>query len=83
VNTQQYDDELREALFRNDKKERDTHPGYKGSAQINGTEYWISAWINTAKSGQKYMALSFTAKDPPDDQPPQQTVSNADDDIPF
>ena len=49
------------ALFRN-KKESDSHPDYKGSAMIDGTEYWFSAWINESKTGTKYMKTSFSPK---------------------
>ena len=50
-------------LFKNDKKETDQHPDYKGNAMIDGTEYWFSAWINTSKTGTKYMKLSFNKKE--------------------
>lgn len=71
------------ALFRNDKREQDTHPHAKGSAMIGGVEYWVSAWTNTAqKTGEKYQSLKFTPKEQrqedrtPIDEP-------LDDDIPF
>ena len=50
------------AMFRNDKKEKETHPDYKGTANIAGLEYWVSGWIKTAKTGSKYMSLSLTPK---------------------
>ena len=51
------------ALFKNDKRDKDTSPHAKGSAVIDGVEYWVSAWTNTAKSGQRYQSLSFQRKD--------------------
>ena len=51
------------ALFKNDKKESDSHPDYKGSAMIDGSDYWFNAWINTSKAGQKYMKASFSPKE--------------------
>jgi uncharacterized protein (DUF736 family) len=58
-----YDNNNRGALFANERKELETHPDYKGSAEIDGVEYWASAWINTAKnSGKKYLSLTFTRK---------------------
>jgi len=51
------------ALFKNDQKQGDNHPDYKGSAMIDGSDYWISAWINTSKNGLKYMSLSLQPKD--------------------
>lgn len=51
------------SLFKNDRKETDTHPDYKGSALINGVEHWLDAWINTASDGSKYMSLKMKPKD--------------------
>jgi len=60
-----FDNNLRGALFRNDKKESDDHPDYRGSCEINGTEYWISAWLKVSKAGAKFMSLSFKDKAEP------------------
>lgn len=49
-------------LFKNDKKESEKHPDYKGNALINGQQYWISAWIKDGKKG-KFMSISFKEKD--------------------
>lgn len=52
------------SLFKNDRKETDSHPDYKGSALIDGLgECWLDAWINTAKDGTKYMSLKLKPKD--------------------
>ena len=60
---QQYDNEKRGVLFQNKDRTKDSQPQAKGSCQIDGVEYWVSAWTNTAKSGQKYQSLSFQRKD--------------------
>jgi hypothetical protein len=57
-----YDDRDRGALFKNDRKEADTDPDYRGQLDVGGVAHWISAWIKVAKSGQKYMSLSVRAK---------------------
>lgn len=57
-----YDNTNTGALFKNDK-ERDTHPDYKGSINIDGTEYWLSSWINTSKQGKKFMSLKASPKE--------------------
>jgi hypothetical protein len=55
--------DLTGSLFKNERKEADTHSDCKGGALIGGTEFWLDAWINTAKDGSKYMALKFKAKE--------------------
>ncbi len=49
-------------LSRNDRKEKETHPDMKGSATINGVEYWISGWAKENDRG-KWLSLSFEQKD--------------------
>lgn len=51
------------SLFKNDKKETETHPDYKGSAKVNGEEYWMSAWINKSEKGTTYISFKFKIKD--------------------
>ena len=58
-----YDNNMRGVLFKNDKRETDKHPHAKGSCEIDGVEYWVSAWTQTSKAGQKYQSLSFQRKD--------------------
>ena len=75
------------SLFVNDKREKDTHPQAKGSAMIDGREYWISAWTKTSASGKRWQSLSFQLKD---NQPTtesgggwQAPADDLDDEIPF
>ena len=55
--------DLTGSLFKNDKKETDSHPNAKGSALIDGVAYWMDAWTNEAKDGSKYQSLKFKRKD--------------------
>ena len=57
----QYDNTNRGVLFKNDRKEKDTHPDYNGTAMVNGVEVWISAWIKSGAKG-KFMSLAFKPK---------------------
>ena len=81
-----YDNNMTGALFKNDKKETEKHPEYKGSCEIGGTEYWLSAWLNTSSKGVKYMSLKFKAKDdaPKQDAPAQDNGADFDsNEVPF
>lgn len=79
------------ALFKNDKKESDSHPDYKGSAMINGSDYWVSGWINVSSAGTKYMKFSYSPKEQVHSNGVQQvqaavggmSMAQLEDDIPF
>lgn len=51
------------SLFKNDRKEKDTHPDYKGTAKLAGVEYWMSAWMRESANKTKYMSFAFTPKE--------------------
>jgi len=51
------------SLFKNDKRDSDNHPNAKGSAMIDGVEYWVSAWTKRDKNGNPWQSLAFTPKD--------------------
>lgn len=51
------------SLFVNDRREKDSQPNAKGTALIGGIQYWVSAWTNETKGGQKYQSLKFERKD--------------------
>ena len=51
------------SIFKNDRKQSDNHPDYKGQALIGGVEYWVSAWLKTSNNGTKFMSFSYTPKD--------------------
>ena len=47
------------AIFKNDKKEKETHPDYRGNFKgLDGKDYDISLWLKEAKSGKKYFSVS-------------------------
>ena len=70
-------------LFKNDKKESEKHPDYKGSMIVNGTDYWLSAWIKEGKSG-KFMGLALSPKEQQAKASERSKVTNFDDeDLPF
>lgn len=72
-------------LSKNQKRKSDKHPEYTGSAEIDGVEYWLGAWVNESDKG-KYFKISFTRKE---EQSQQQSASSQrrrepdDDEVPF
>jgi hypothetical protein len=83
--SQQYDNTNKGVLFRNDRKTQDSHPTHSGSINIDGKEFWLSAWVKDGNKG-KFFSLSVKPKD----AAPQQAKAQAapqqdhfDDDIPF
>lgn len=52
------------ALFRNDRREKETHPQMKGSINVEGREYWLSAWTKKNEDGSfKLISLSVKPKE--------------------
>lgn len=58
----EYDNTNRGSIWKNDKKETDTHPDFTGSLNVDGVEYWVSAWKRKPDASDKAPALSFTVK---------------------
>ena len=58
-----YDNTNRGALFKNDRKTKDTQPGYTGSLNVDGVEYFLDAWVKDGKNGSKFFSVSVKRKD--------------------
>jgi hypothetical protein len=66
-------------LFANDKKDNDRAPNYKGNIMVEGTEYWLSAWVKEGKNG-KFLGLAVSPKDaqPPASKPLPKNLEESD-----
>lgn len=73
----EYDNTNRGALFNNDRKEKETHPDFTGSINVDGKEFWIKGWKKTSKAGNRFLSLSV---DPKEDQPKK---AQSDEEAPF
>lgn len=93
-----YDNTNSGVLFRNDRKDSDAHPDYTGKIDINGQQFWLSAWLNEQLKGENAGRKYFSIKARPVEdnsnrsagqmaQPQTQTAppqtQTYDDDIPF
>lgn len=72
----QYDNTNKGVLFKNDRKDSDRHPDYTGNINVDGVEFWLSAWIKEGQRG-KFMSLSIKPKEeqPQRQKPQQQSIS--------
>lgn len=82
-----YDNTNSGALFANADRKTDKHPNARGTLNVDGVEYWISAWTKVSKKGEKYQSLSVQLKDEHKAKPIQSAPATAgpefNDDIPF
>jgi hypothetical protein len=58
-----YNNDNQVALWKNEDRKSDKHPNLKGSATVNGVEYWASAWTNKAEGNKPIVKISLTPKE--------------------
>ena len=85
----EYDNTNSGALFKNDKATTDKHPTHTGSINVDGVEYWLSAWVKVGKRG-KFFSLAVKPKETPQERkaparpsPRQSSGLDEDSDVPF
>jgi hypothetical protein len=79
----EYSNENRGVMFKNDQGGNPKRPQYRGSLNVDGTDYNLSAWVKESKKdGSKFLSLSV---EPKKDAPPKAKAADAEfaDDIPF
>lgn len=83
-----YDNTNSGALFVNKRKEKDTHPSHTGKINVEGVDYWLSAWIKEKRdgSGERFFSMSLKRADGQTNATPTPNTGGFeqyDDDIPF
>jgi len=83
-----YDNTNTGTFSKNDRKEKETHPDVTGSFNVEGVEYWFSAWQKRSKkdgsifySGQ--LKRKEARQEPQQSYADQSAASGLDDEIPF
>lgn len=76
--------DLSGSLFKNERKEKETHPDMNGTAMIDGKKYYISAWLKEGASGKPFTSMAFKlAEEAQAEIAPKQVAQDDGSDIPF
>jgi hypothetical protein len=74
----QYDNSNKGGVWKNDNRESEKHPHFKGNAEVGGVQYWVSGWLRNPDGNPNAPAMKFTPKEnQPHAQPPQQSPQMA------
>ena len=46
-------------LFKNNKKESEKHPDYKGEVNVDGQIYELAMWSRTSQNGTDYFSVAI------------------------
>jgi hypothetical protein len=50
------------SVFKNHKKEKDTHPDYTGKALLEGETHYVSLWIKKRENGEAFFSGQIQKK---------------------
>jgi hypothetical protein len=90
----EFDNTNRGSIWKNDRKEQDTHADFTGSINVEGVDYFLNGWLRKEGAHPKAPSMSFSIKrkdkqtetvqpHPQAAMPQQQTNGFEDSDIPF
>ena len=62
-----YDNTNSGMIARSENRKTDSHPEFTGSLNVEGVDYWVSAWVNEGKAGgkmegKKYFSIKINRK---------------------
>lgn len=52
-----YDNTNSGALFKNERKDKESQPDYRGTINVDGRELELAAWLKTSAKGVRFMSL--------------------------
>lgn len=69
------------AIFKNDYKQEDKHPDYKGTVDVEGKLFDIALWLNESKQGKKYFGVKVDEHKEKEAKP--DALGEPENDLPF
>ena len=57
-----FDNTNRGSIWKNKRKEMDTHPDFTGSINVDGTEYWLNGWLRKAGASPESPSMTFSVR---------------------
>ena len=84
-----YDNTNSGIMARSENRKTENHPEFTGSINVEGVDFWLSAWVNEGKpggkmEGKKYFSIKLTRKEGGSSTGRPASDSNfVSDDIPF
>ena len=57
-----FDTTNRGSIWQNENKKTENHPDFTGTLNVEGREYWVSAWKRKPGANPKSPALAFSVK---------------------
>jgi len=72
------------AIWGNKDRKTDKHPTHTGSINVEGVEYWVSAWVGDKSKNQPALSFKIQKKEPKQSKPAAAPAETFDpDSIPF
>ena len=71
------------SLFKNTRKQSESHPDYTGSIMLQGKEHYLSAWIKESPKVGKFFSISVGKVKEPVGFTPKGSDEIVDSDLPF
>jgi len=73
------------AIFKNNKKEKETHPDYRGTINVDGVEKEIALWVRTSQKGMQYFSAAISEPYVAEEkhEPKKEVKNNGFNDLPF